>query len=291
MNKYKIITRIEQFAPLETQEKWDCSGWLVETENQDINKIMLCLTVTDNIVRQAKEQNCDMIISHHPLFSVPLNYHLAPTGRADCELRAKEAHDGVEPAEHSVDPLNANNQAGCHEVTGEGVKPQKPLDIYCAHTNLDRAQGGTTDSLIRKLFPRPNGERIEFLSEYSELRNSGEGFVRYINYETSLQDFVERLKTISPHLRYVNNKGVTQLKRIAFCAGSGTEFIQEAFENGADALVTGDLKFHTALDSPIVVFDIGHFESEILALPVFEQIIGDKVEFVYAKETSPFISI
>lgn len=227
MNKYKIITRIEQFAPLETQEKWDCSGWLVETENQDIEKIMLCLTVTDDIVRQAREQNCDMIISHHPLFTVPLLY--------------------------------------------------KNIDIYCAHTNLDRAQGGTTDTLIKTLG----------LDQFI-VANSGEGFTRYINYETSLQNFVERLKTISPHLRYVNNKGVTELKRIAFCAGSGTEFIQEAFENGADALVSGDLKFHTALDSPIVVFDIGHFESEILVLPVFEQIIGNSVEFVYAKETSPF---
>ena len=227
MNKYKIITRIEQFAPLETQEKWDCSGWLVETENQDIEKIMLCLTVTDDIVRQAREQNCDMIISHHPLFTVPLLY--------------------------------------------------KNIDIYCAHTNLDHAQGGTTDTLIKTLG----------LDQFI-VANSGEGFTRYINYETSLQDFVKRLKTISPHLRYVNNKDVTELKRIAFCAGSGTEFIQEAFENGADALVSGDLKFHTALDSPIIVFDIGHFESEILVLPVFEQIIGDSVEFVYAKETSPF---
>lgn len=227
MNKYKIITRIEQFAPLETQEKWDCSGWLVETKNQDIEKIMLCLTVTDDIVRQAREQNCDMIISHHPLFTVPLLY--------------------------------------------------KNIDIYCAHTNLDRAQGGTTNTLIKTLG----------LDQFI-VANSGEGFTRYINYETSLQDFVKRLKTISPHLRYVNNKGVTELKRIAFCAGSGTEFIQEAFENGADALVSGDLKFHTALDSPIIVFDIGHFESEILVLPVFEQIIGDSVEFVYAKETSPF---
>lgn len=227
MNKYKIITRIEQFAPLETQEKWDCSGWLVETENQDIEKIMLCLTVTDDIVKQARKQNCDMIISHHPLFTVPLLY--------------------------------------------------KNIDIYCAHTNLDRAQGGTTDTLIKTLG----------LDQFI-VANSGEEFTRYINYETSLQDFVKRLKTISPHLRYVNNKGVTELKRIAFCAGSGTEFIQEAFENGVDALVSGDLKFHTALDSPIVVFDIGHFESEILVLPVFEQIIGDSVEFVYAKETSPF---
>lgn len=230
MNKYEITKRIEKFAPPELAEKWDCSGWIVETSNTDIQKIMLCLTVTDDIVRQAREQNCDMIISHHPLFNVSIKY--------------------------------------------------KNIDIYCAHTNLDRAKGGTTDTLIKTL------GLAKFI-----VANSGEGFVRYINYETSLQDFVKRLKKISPHLRYVNNKGVTKLKRIAFCAGSGTEFIQEAFENGADAIVTGDLKFHTALDSPIVVFDIGHFESEIIALPVFEQIIGDKVEFVYAKEKSPFISI
>ena len=230
MNKYEITKRIEKFAPPELAEKWDCSGWLVETENQDIKKIMLCLTVTDDVVRQAREQNCDMIVSHHPLFNVSIKY--------------------------------------------------KNIDIYCAHTNLDRAKGGTTDTLIKTL------GLAKFI-----VANSGEGFVRYINYETSLQDFVKRLKKISPHLRYVNNKGVTQLKRIAFCAGSGTEFIQEAFENGADALVTGDLKFHTALDSPIVVFDIGHFESEDLVLSVFEQIIGNGIGFVYAKEKSPFISI
>lgn len=230
MNKYEITKRIEKFAPLETQEKWDCSGWVVETSNTDIQKIMLCLTVTDNIIQQALEQNCNMIISHHPLFNVSIKY--------------------------------------------------KNIDIYCAHTNLDRAKGGTTDTLIKTL------GLAKFI-----VANSGEGFVRYINYETSLQDFVKRLKKISPHLRYVNNKGVTQLKRIAFCAGSGTEFIQEAFENGADALVTGDLKFHTALDSPIVVFDIGHFESEVLVLSVFEQIIGNGIGFVYAKEKSPFISI
>lgn len=230
MNKYEITKRIEKFAPPELAEKWDCSGWVVETENQDIQKIMLCLTVTDDVVRQAREQNCDMIVSHHPLFNVSIKY--------------------------------------------------KNIDIYCAHTNLDRAKGGTTDTLIKTL------GLAKFI-----VANSGEGFVRYINYETSLQDFVKRLKKISPHLRYVNNKGVTKLKRIACCAGSGTEFIQEAFENGADALVTGDLKFHTALDSPIVVFDIGHFESEVLVLSVFEQIIGNGIGFVYAKEKSPFISI
>lgn len=236
MNKYEITKRIEKFAPPELAEKWDCSGWIVETSNTDIQKIMLCLTVTDDVVKQAKNQNCDMIISHHPLFKI-----------------------------------------NCHsELISESLKPL--IDIYCAHTNLDRAKGGTTDTLIKTLG----------LSDFY-IKNFGGEFTRYIDFQTSVQDFITKLKVISPHLRYVNNKGITKLKRIAFCAGSGTEFIQEAFENGADALVTGDLKFHTALDSPIVVFDIGHFESEIMILDIFEKLINNYVKVVRAKEHSPLI--
>lgn len=237
MEKSEIICRIENFAPLETQEKWDCSGFAVETAEPEINRVMLALTVTQDVYCQAKEQKCDMIISHHPLFSVPLSW--------------------------------------------------SDIDIYCAHTNFDKANGGTTDMLIESIFPRPLMER-EHLLEQSEIANAGEGFVKYVELKYEISDFIEKLKTISPNLRYVNNKNITRLKKIAFCAGSGSEFIHEAFENGADALVTGDLKFHTALESPIVLFDVGHFESEILALPVFEKIIGDEVEFLYAEEKSPF---
>ena len=224
MDKSEIIRRIQAFAPVETSEKWDCSGWCVKTSKNEIKRVMLALTVTEDVIKQAENQNCDMIISHHPLFYVPLQW--------------------------------------------------RDIDVYCAHTNLDKAHGGTTDTLIETL-----GFKI---SEAQE-------FVRYVDAEISLQDLIKKLKKISPNLRYVNNHGVIMFKKIAFCAGSGSEFIQEAYDNGADAFVTGDLKFHTALESPIVVFDIGHFESEILVLPVFERIID--AEFVYADEKSPFINI
>lgn len=227
MNKYEIVKRIEQFAPLETQEKWDCSGWLAQTGNKDVNKIMLALTVTENIINQAQSEKCDMIISHHPLFCVPLDW--------------------------------------------------KCFDIYCAHTNMDLAQGGTTDRLT---------EVLGFSKNYSE-----GGFLRYVDVEISVFEFAKKLKLISPNLRYVNNSGVEILKKIGFCAGSGSEFITEAFENGADALVTGDIKFHTALESPVVLFDIGHFESEIGVLSVFEKLIGNETEIIYAKEESPFLTI
>ena len=39
MDKYEITNRIEKFAPLETQEAWDCSGWLVETNRKNVQRI------------------------------------------------------------------------------------------------------------------------------------------------------------------------------------------------------------------------------------------------------------
>ena len=238
MYKYKITERIEIFAPSETQEDWDCSGWGINIEGYDeIRKIMLCLTVTEDVVKQAKEQNCDMIISHHPLFCV-----------------------------------------NCHsELVSESYAPQ--INVYCAHTNLDKAQGGTTDTLIETLGLSKHKVKIEH------------DFLRIIDYKTTIEDFNNLLKKISPNTRVINNNKVKELNKIAFCAGSGSEFINEAKDFGADCLVTGDLKFHTALDNDIVVYDIGHFESEILVLPIFEKIIGAGVEIIYAKEKSPFSQI
>lgn len=238
MYKYKITERIEIFAPSETQEDWDCSGWGINIEGYDeIRKIMLCLTVTEDVVKQAKEQNCDMIISHHPLFCV-----------------------------------------NCHsELVSESYAPQ--INVFCAHTNLDKAQGGTTDTLIETLGLSKHKVKIEH------------DFLRMIDYKTTIEDFNNLLKKISPNARIINNNTVKELNKIAFCAGSGSEFINDAKDLGADCLITGDLKFHTALDSDIVVYDIGHFESEILILPVIKKIIGSDVEIIYAKEQSPFCQI
>ena len=39
LNKYDIVKRIEAFAPLETQEKWDSSGWIVDYTSKNVEKI------------------------------------------------------------------------------------------------------------------------------------------------------------------------------------------------------------------------------------------------------------
>ena len=222
MNKYEIVRKIEEFAPLNTQEKWDCSGWAVDKPNNDeVHKILFALTITDDIFRQAIDKDCDMIISHHPLFYVPLKYN--------------------------------------------------DMNIYCSHTNLDRAEGGTTDTLIKKL---------------GFTKTATDDFVSIVelNEAIPVEELKEKLLKISPKLRYVNNLNTKKIKTIGFCAGSGSEFIGET-----DAFVTGDLKFHTALESKKVVFDIGHFESEIFAPEILKRITEVGEKGVIANEKSPFI--
>lgn len=221
MNKYELVRKIEEFAPLDTQESWDSSGWGVDLEGEEVNKILFALTITDDVVRQAKEKNCNMIISHHPLFFVPFEY--------------------------------------------------KDINIYSAHTNLDRAEGGTSDLIIEKL-------------GFTKTRN--DDFVRIVELEEEItvEELKNRLMEISPKLRYVNNQGAKTVRTIGFCAGSGSEFIGQT-----DAFVTGDVKFHTALDAKKVVFDIGHFESEIFAPELLKKITNVGDNGVIADEKSPFI--
>ncbi len=227
VNKYELINLIEQVAPPESAEAWDLSGWLIETARTDVKKVMLCLTVTEDILNQAQTHACDMIISHHPLFTVPLNFY-------------------------------------------------RGIDIYCAHTNLDKAACGTTEILIKQL-------------GFSVNREIEHEFLRFCDLNMPFAELLKLLKQVSNNIRYTNEPEM--VGRAAFCGGSGTDFWHDAYINGADVLVTGDLKFHTALDSKISIIDIGHFESEIGVLDELARLLDKKVEIIKAEEKSPIKQI
>ena len=147
------------------------------------------------------------------------------------------------------------------------------INIYCAHTNLDKAIGGTTDTLLRAL--HLNGKI------YND-------FVRIVDSENEMSvEFLKlKLLPISPRLRIVNNKKVKTIKTIAFCAGSGSEFISNT---PCDAFVTGDLKYHAAIEADKVIYDIGHFESEIPSIKLLKDLSEVNEKGIIADEESPFI--
>lgn len=88
-----------------------------------------------------------------------------------------------------------------------------------------------------------------------------------------------------------------RIRRIAICPGSGSSLAPEAAALGADLLITGDVKYHAALDFPLPVLDVGHFslEEEMMrrfALQLNENVPDVAVQFVPAQDPlAPFVCV
>ena len=62
-----IIAEIEQFAPLSYQESYDNCGLLTGNKAQMVTGAILCLDCTEEIVEEAIQKKCNLIIAHHPI--------------------------------------------------------------------------------------------------------------------------------------------------------------------------------------------------------------------------------
>lgn len=74
----EILKFIDSFAPISTQCEWDNSGLLVNAQNDDIKKVLLCLDITKAVVEEAVKIGAQLIISHHPIIFSPIK-------RIDCD--------------------------------------------------------------------------------------------------------------------------------------------------------------------------------------------------------------
>ncbi len=68
------------------------------------------------------------------------------------------------------------------------------------------------------------------------------------------------------------------ISRVAICTGAGSEFTSKALAAGAQAYVTGDVKYHAFADwtDKILLADIGHYESEQICKELFLEILSEK---------------
>ena len=68
MTKIKeVIKFIEDFAPPMLQESYDNSKQLTGDKNLPCTGVLLTLDCTEDVVKEAIESNCNLIIAHHPI--------------------------------------------------------------------------------------------------------------------------------------------------------------------------------------------------------------------------------
>ena len=257
MAKVKDISAcIEKFAPRSLQESYDNAGLQVGDPEMEVSAALLCLDVTEEILDEAMERDCNLIVSHHPLI-----------------FRGLKNLTGEDNTQKIVIKAILNGIA-----------------VYSAHTNLDSVWDGVSHEIARRL----SLKQIEVLSPMPTNPKAGLGVVGIVTPVPKIE-FLRKIKdTFSVKaLRYSAQSPGLVVRKVAVCGGAGSSLIHAAIEKGADILVTGDVKYHdfTSFGSEIIIADIGHYESELCSRDILARIIRecfpDLVIYLSNTESNP----
>ena len=73
-------------------------------------------------------------------------------------------------------------------------------------------------------------------------------------------------------------KGGDTVRRIAVCGGSAGDLVADAISLGADTMICGEMRYHSAIDaadSGLSVVCVGHYESEAPALMRLSELVRE----------------
>lgn len=117
MKVKELVKVFEEFASVKLQEEFDNSGLTVGNPEQIINGVLLTIDITPEVVEEAIEKKCNLIISHHPLI-----------------FKGIKSITGKNYVENALILAIKNNIA-----------------IYSAHTNIDVVYNGVSSKICDKL--------------------------------------------------------------------------------------------------------------------------------------------
>jgi dinuclear metal center YbgI/SA1388 family protein len=113
----------------------------------------------------------------------------------------------------------------------------------------------------------------------NEWKGAGLGCVGTLEPEMDERSFLELCKKIfSPCcLRHTSLKG-SSVKRVALCGGAGFQLFRDAMAAGADAFVTGDVKYHQFAEAAgrLLLVDAGHYETEKYSTEIIYELLIKK---------------
>jgi len=112
-----LISVLEDYAPISLQEGYDNSGLIIGHPEDEVKNALICLDVTEGVLKEAIDNGFGMIISHHPLIFRGIN-----------KINRK----------NSVERIIVN-------------AIQHNIAIYAIHTNMDNIIQGVNGKIAQKL--------------------------------------------------------------------------------------------------------------------------------------------
>jgi dinuclear metal center YbgI/SA1388 family protein len=225
--KLELMEALHEIADEESQEPWDNGGIQVDVGTLEINRILVALEVTTEVIQEANELAVDYIVVHHPLIFQPLS------------------------------EIDAN------EVVGHLVVEliQSGIGVYASHTAFDKVKGGNNDFMAELLDLVNTRPLLSIDNEYLGVRGQ---LKEPLTLDTLCGNLGRALAMDIHDFRIVGSLE-KPIRSPGIIVGSGGSYVRDAIYNGCDVLITGDVKYHDAQlakEAGISVIDAGHYGTE-----------------------------
>ena len=221
MNGIDIKKIIESLYPKELAYDWDNVGLQIGSLNKNVDKILLALDLTNEVIEEATREEVQLIIVHHPLIFSPIK------------------------------SINTDTYKGMliEKLIKSGIT------LYVAHTNFDISNKGM-NLILADMLELKNQRILDYTTENEGLGRVGE--ITEMSMKDAIQ-FVKKTFKVE-NARFIGDLD-KRVKSIAISGGSGSSNIYNAKKMSADLYVTGDLSYHYAHDVLAIglnALDIGH---------------------------------
>ena len=231
----------------ELSEAWDNCGFQVVNRKKEVNKILTALEITDSIILEAKAHDVDLIVTHHPMI------------------------------------FNSLNTVDSEDVIGNYIHNliESEISVYSAHTNFDRISGGNNDYFGESIGAK-NIKAVSFGEDFVRTGEITKEDGNLLNCRELIERISESLCIEESCIRLVGSPD-SSCEKICWCTGSGSEFIREAYNQGFDTYITGDIKYHDAMwamEAGINLIDAGHYGTE----KIFKENMAQCLKKVFSNE-------
>lgn len=230
---------LAEFAPPRLAAEWDNVGLLVGDASREVTRVLTCLTVTTESVAEAIREGAQLIVTHHP-------FPFSATKRITSETH---------PGRLLLSLIEAR------------------IAVLSPHTAFDSARFG----INRRLAERLGLEQVRPLVEDGLDPALGTG--RQGTFAGTLGELAARAcAELGVQAVQLVGDPARPLECVAVGCGSAGELLSAARDAECDCFVTGEARFHTALEAQaagMTMLLLGHYASERFAVEELAQQITD----------------
>ncbi len=239
VKRNEIVEFCNEYLKADTFNDYCHNGLQIEGR-ENISKIVIGVSLSRQFIEKAIDEEADMIIVHHGLFKNQLGDPPRIVGIFKERIKLLMEHD--------------INLCGYH----------LPLD---AHPEI-----GNNISLARLLELR----NLEHLNSpyYGEI-----GYIGDLKENMKFIDFVAYVNTMLNTQSYILAAGHELVKKVGIISGGSSIEYSEAYKQGADTFITGDIKENIVREVEEIgmnFINAGHYNTEKLGIQNLGKLVSER---------------